>query len=449
MDGRGDVGVDNEEEEDISMKPPMKRTLAAVVIALLCLAGVTACGGGSSSSSGGSSEGTSTSQSGGSPSGGAGTSQIDSSKPPVHFALVGIQIPKYDALGNIEAGAEAAVSKINSEGGFGGREVTIGSCNSMLQPAVVTTCAHKTLAEKPVAMFGCDLAWGAAGLPIYAKAEVPSFSCLNSEADFTNPWSFGLQPGVFGTEAAAARFLCNRSDVHSVVLFTQDLPQYRETAPESLGPIFKECGKTIHYVYYPLEASDLTASVHQAVEYNPDFVITLGGGAQDVQFVQLFEQSGIPAEHIIGSSNSFAYEETLGPGGSVMEGTYSTQELASWGDTENPDVKGYLEAIESSSSKDPRNGEIQTGYQTMMWFYTVAKAVGFENFNSKTLTEFMRKESGTHIPMAREMVNPGPTEYPQVRQPYVQIVQWKEGKIHVEEEGTEEGWVPGFELPKG
>ncbi len=55
----------------------------------------------------------------------------------------------------------------------------------------------------------------------------------------------------------------------------------------------------------------------------------------------------------------------------------------------------------------------------------------------------MRTKSGVHIPLSRTLLNPGPKAYPQVKQPYVQISQWKNGNLKVVTKGTKKGWVLG------
>ncbi len=92
--------------------------------------------------------------------------------------------------------ADEIVTQLERKGG--GRELT---------PSVATACAHTTLGNHPVAMFGCELSWSAAGLGIYAKAGVPSFNCPNTTADFANPWSFAIVAGQVGDLHAGARYL--------------------------------------------------------------------------------------------------------------------------------------------------------------------------------------------------------------------------------------------------
>ncbi len=365
-------------------------------------------------------------------------------KPPVHFELITFQIPGSDLLTEFKAGADAAAKIINAKGGFGGRKVVIDTCNSMLQPSVATTCAHRTLANHPVAMFGCELAWSAAGLAIYAKAGVPSFNCPNTAADFHNPWSFAIVAGQVGDLHAGARYLCGRADVKKVVVFVPDLPSMHALTTPSAGPILQKCGKPVSsYIYYPLTATDLTPYVQQVVNDKPDFVLFSGIGGQVVEVFKAFQQAGFPASKVIGPDTDFVYQTILKQAGNTMNGAYSENVHASWSDASDPDVVTYLKAMKGTGV-DPRDPTVEWGYADVVWFYDAAKLIGFGKFNGRSLAKLMNTKSHVHMPLSRTLLNPGPKDYPQEKQPYVQISQWKNGKLGVVSKGTNKGWVYAF-----
>lgn len=415
-----------------------KHAAAGLVVALLSLSGLTACG------SGDDAETTSTGGAGSSTADAAAGGAIDESKPPVRFALNTLQIPGSDLLTPFAAGAQAAADEINANGGFGGRRVVIDSCNTQGQPASASVCAHKTLAKDPIAEFGCELTWTTTGLQLYAKAKVPSFNCLNSPEDFKNPWSFGAMPGGFGEMRAMARYLCSWSDVQKVVTFVLDLPTQRRDVPTAVEPVLDECGKEVEFVHFPLTATDLTPYVAEVLDHDPDFVITFPlSGAQVVQMFKAFQQSGFPADRISVPSSALNYETAMEPAGAAMEGAWSTLEFTNWDDESDPEIAEYLKAMEGSDV-DARSSNPQWGYQSIKWFYKVAEEVGFDEFDSRTLAEFMSTETGVDMPLSRELINPGPQGYPQVKQPYVQIVQWKDGQVNTITEGTDDGWILGY-----
>jgi branched-chain amino acid transport system substrate-binding protein len=371
------------------------------------------------------------------------STKIDAAKPPIHLALITFQVPGSDLLSFMKPGAQAAAKVINSKGGFGGRKLIIDSCNSMLQPAAATTCAHTTLKKKPVAEFGCELAWFASGLPVYAAAKVPSINCSNTPQDFTNAWNFGLNPSDIGQDGAAARWLCSQPNVKKVVVVKPDLTSLRANV-ETAMPLLQRCGKTIlSPVYFPLTATDVTPYVSAALSGKPDFVIFSSIGAQVVLFMKAFQQAGFPASKVTMPDTDAPFTN-IQQGGSAMDGAIVLSQFHSWGDTKDPDVAAYLKAMKGSGV-DPRDGNVQWGYSDVMFVYEAAKKIGFGKFNAVTLQKYMSTQRGLHIPLSRSLFNPGPKGFPQEKQPYVQISQIKGGKVVSLPTGAKkDGWVFGF-----
>lgn len=395
-----------------------------LLVIMLCVAGLSACGSGS---------------------GGSGRAKGAShNDKPVVFVLNTLKISGSDLLTPYAAGADAAAKQINARGGFGGRSVVIHTCNTMGQPSTTATCAHTTVADHPVAALGCELTWGEAALPVLAKAQIPSIMCLNTSQDFTNRWSFGLAASSFGEDRGMARYLCSRSGIRRVGVLTVDLPQLRDVANQAIGPVLQGCGKRVRYVYYPLNTTDLSPFVTKVLQGKPDFVMTFPlSGAQTPELFKDFEQSGFSASRMSAASSSFGYKETLRPAGAAMDGAYSTFEYESWGNTTDPQVAAYLRAMRGSGV-DPRNSNVEGGYQAVMALYAIAKRIGFGRLDSASLTSFLRSRTGVSLPLSRTLVNPGPSGHSQVKQPYVQIVRWEHGKLITVDRGTNHGWVRGY-----
>jgi branched-chain amino acid transport system substrate-binding protein len=411
------------------------KVIAAVAAALLATAALSACGSDDDTKTASTGGGTSPSAAGG------GT--IDSSKPPVVLSVNALKIQAVDILTPTLAGAEAAANVINAKGGIGGRKVEIKSCNTMYQPATGAKCARQTVSDKATAMVGCEPTWGNSGLPILSKAKIPTFNCPNTEPDWTDPWSFALTLGVNGDNQALATYLCTRDDVKKVVVFTQDIPVSRSATPAAVDPVLKGCGKSASYVYYPITGADLTPDVAKAVALKPDFVMTLGGGALAVQVFKLFTQAGMSPDKMSASGNAFANKSVLEPAGAAMDGVYGAVNVRSWSDTSDPGVAEYRKAMESSDV-DAEDTITETAYMTVMAIDTAAQEIGADAFDSQSLADWMNKANNVAIPTSREILNPGPEGYPQIKQPYNQIVQWKGGKLNVITEGTDDGWVRGF-----
>lgn len=373
-----------------------------------------------------------------------GGGAIDASKPPARFALVGIKVPGVTQFDFYKAGADAAARKINDAGGIGGREVVIDACNSQLQPAVATTCARRLLENEPIAQFGCEVVWSATGLKLFGREKIPSFNCPNTPEDFTDEWSFGLAVGGFGYQRAFARLACARDDVRKVVTFIHDVPQQRRDVVKAVGPVIEECGKAVEYVFYPVSGADLTPYINRVAREKPDFVIGMVGTPGTVQMLRGFRQAGIPAEKIGLPDSAIDYETVMANAGDALEGVYVASQYTNWAATDDPQIQEYLRATEGAA-EDGRNASTLAGYQAVMWFQAAAERIGPDELDGESLAAFMRSESGVAMPLSRELVNPGPEGFPQVKQPYTRLGRIAGEKLVPLTEGTEEGgWVLGF-----
>jgi ABC-type branched-subunit amino acid transport system substrate-binding protein len=314
----------------------------------------------------------------------------------------------------------------------------------MLQPATATTCAHKTIAKHPIAMFGCELAWSASGLQVYAKAKTPSVNCLNTDEDYSNPWSFGIVGGSLGQNRAMARWLCSRADVTKVVSLLPDNPVYHSTIyPKGPADVLKGCGKQSAVVYYPLTAVDVTQYVEKVASEKPDFVNVSAIGPQALNFFKVFQQQHIPPDKVAMPDIVFTKELT-DQGGASMNGAYMAGQFTPWGVKDDPDVADYLKKA-AGAAVDPRNPTVEWGYAYIMCFYTAAKEIGFDKFDGETLAAWLRTADGVKLPLSRAIKNPGPEGYAQVKQPYERIAQWTGGEFKIPPAGDDkDGWVYGY-----
>lgn len=399
------------------------KRLAALVTALLCGVAVAGCGGTSNNTS----------------SGGASNS-ASATKSPVVIDLVSMKLPGLDFLDTYNEGAVAAAKVINGQGGFGGRQLVIQQCNSMLEPSVATACAHKALSSNPTAMVGCEPAWGASGLQILGTKGVPSFNCLNGGPDFTSPYSVNVLAGGTGEYTAGATFICTLPNVKTVEWIAQNNTEQQQAVPPALTALFKKCGKTVSFEWFPQQAVDPSPYVVKVVQNHPDFVMINDGGAILVSMLKLFQQQGYPASHIYSSSAGLNYDQILKPAGSAANGVYFTDETDSWNDS-SPDVAAYLQAM--AGQTNPRNFAPMQIYADIMWIYTAAKNIGFSKFTPQALLQYTQNANGVHIPLSRTLVNPAPKGFSAVKQPYAEVLQWNNGKLVQVTKGTNAGWLQG------
>ncbi len=421
-----------------------KSRIVSAVALLGCAAALAACGSSSSSSSSSSSTvaANSSASSSGSSTGAATGS-------PITIALDGMKITGLDLLTQETAGAQAAVNKINAEGGFGGHKVVLAVCNSMVAAAPTTECAHKLVTSHPLAMIGCELNWGTSGaVQLFAAAHIPSFNCVNTTQDYTNPWNFGIQDGGYGDVRGTANWLCSQSNVHTVGVITADVPAEHQVVPQAMSPLAK-CGKKVNIIYFPPVATDYGPYVAKMVATHPDFVqLQAPSPPAALELIKNLHQAGFPSDHIGAASSGFDPNAWKAAGATLNGIHVQLEGFDSWNDTSNPDVAAYVKAMQASpqtagtTNIDSVNSE--TGYSDVMWLYTLGKTIGFDKLTGSAIANFMRTHNGIHIPLSRSLVNPGPKGYAQDKQPYTSLAQWENGKLVLVTNGTQNGFVYGY-----
>jgi ABC-type branched-subunit amino acid transport system substrate-binding protein len=366
---------------------------------------------------------------------------------PYHFSLITFRIPGVDLLTEFQAGANAAAKALNAKGGIGGHKVIIDACNTQFTPAGSTACAHLAVSNHAVSTFGCDLSWSAGGLPITEAAQIPSVNCLNTPADFNDPWSFGMNGSAIGQQRAAARYVCSQPNIHRAVMVSPGTAQLRSGSAVLGQLVLKGCNKAVSdTVFYTLGVADVTPIVQQVASLHPDFVLFSGIGAQVVLFFRGFQQNGIPPSHVAAPDTDFVYDVQLKSAGSSMVGAIALNQFKSWGLTSDPEVKAYIAAMKGSSV-DYRSATCTWGYFDVMLFAQAAKAIGYSNFNSVSFQKFMNTNHGLHVSLGRPktLFNPGPKKFPQEKNPYIQLTRWTGSKMVALPVGAnKDGWIFGY-----
>ncbi len=413
-----------------------RRVRGGVAVAFLCVVFVAGCGSSSSTSTASKSNATSSAAaSSGSSSTAAAT------KAPVTLLTVAPLVSGVDIYTGMVQGAQVAAARLNAAGGIDGRKVVIIPCNDMLSTAVDVECAHSALGKSPTAMIGCATTWGASGLQVFAAAKVPSLNCLNTPQDFTNPWSFGINPGSGpGVNASTIRYLCTQSSVHTIEMITYQSPAQETALPAELNPIAAGCHKTMAYTYYPVTAIDMTPFVIKALSEKPNWVIISAAGADAVSIIKSLHTQAFSSDDISIVDTAFT-PQVVATLGSILNGVVSMAQFASYGDVSNPEVVTYRNAF-AGTGISPNNPIVEWGYQYVMFVDAAAKAIG-TSFSPATLGHFMNTTTNFPIPLSRTLVNPGPSGKPQQKEPYGQLLRYDNG-VFTPVSGGDNGYFYGF-----
>ncbi len=421
----------------------VRRGVVVLAVSAVSAIAVAACGSSSSTTTSSAASSTSSATTSAAATTSASSSGAAATGSPDVFALITFKIPGLDFISDYLAGAQAAADVINKDGGIGGHPVKIITCNSMLAPGPTTLCAHQTLGQHPIAEFGCETSWSAAGLAVYAAAGVPSYNCTNSKVDYTSPWSFGMGTGAPGEAGAMAKYICQTMpNVKSIAYLSPADPEQEADIPLTLNPVFRGCGKTIAYTWIPFTTVDMAPLVTKVLQSKPGFIMTTIGQVQMVEVAKALQTAGYPTDQISLASNALDKKNVLDPAGSAVNGVYASDEWTGWGLTSQADVQAYQAACAAAGCANTNSGNVVQGYMYMMWFYTAAKNIGFAKFNAASLTAYGRSATNVPIAMSRTFLNPGPAATPSVKQPFVQILRWKNDTMSVvTNTGQANGWI--------
>ncbi len=421
--------------------PKAPRHLGTALVAALCLAAA-ACGSSSSSSPTSASASATTSATSAATTSAATTSAGASSKTPINVAMVSWKIAGDDELTPLTAGAEAAVKSVNASGGIFGRPLVLNTCNDMLAAGPATECAHETIAQHPIAMIGCSLAWGSTGLPVYEAAKVPSLSCLNVRPDVADPWDFGITPSAIGQDGAAAQYFCTLPDAHTIGFLSLAGTGTNIWLAQYAYPVLKACGKTWVSIYEPLTTIDQAPYVAKVMAGKPQYILSSVQIPQTPGVFSAFAQAGMPASHILAADVNFT-QQILSKAPS-MKGGIALLQFQPWTLTSNADVAAYQKALQGSSV-NPNDPTVQWGYSLATWLAKSLQHLGAANINSVALQQYWTTANNIPIPLTRLYTNPGPTSAPQIKQPYVRLAQWTGSTFNPLPVGpAKDGWIRGL-----
>ncbi len=142
--------------------------------------------------------------------------------------------------------AQAAVVQINNDGGLGGHELKLITCNDSGDPNKAADCARQAVDEGVAAMVGGFTANGDAIMPILDEAGIPWYAPPGiSSAELSSEDSYPITSGVLGL--AGLGQMAAEDGCDKVASINFDLP--------SSGSI-AQLGSTTNYYVVPVGLSD-------------------------------------------------------------------------------------------------------------------------------------------------------------------------------------------------
>ncbi len=114
--------------------------------------------------------------------------------------------------------AKAFARWVNANGGLGGHELTVLTCNDHNTPVGASDCARRAVKEKAVAVVGSYSQYGSAFMPPLEVAGIPYLGGYGiSDQEFTNALSYPVNGGQAALIAGSGRQLAQDCDQVSLV----------------------------------------------------------------------------------------------------------------------------------------------------------------------------------------------------------------------------------------
>ena len=399
------------------------RTAAAIVAVTGTAALATACGSSSSSSSNGS---------GGSSNASATTNTKLTGKPVVLY-----DITDTSGAGSISAvlqqfpvAEQAAVDHINNDlGGLDGRPFKLVKCDSQADPAATTACANSAVQGGAFAKIGLSVLWDN-GNKIFAKSGIVSNNAPVTASDSTSPTSFPFGGGAASEWPGEVKYWATKMGAKVGVTLADANAQGQVNVDLMQAEAKQIPGFKLEVVRLPIGA-DPTPSVAQVIGYHPDVVFTAAAGSAAVAVYRAFQQQGFPPTKIVNTGATVDQEtffNKVDP--SAVNGSYYSYEFDTYDDLTNPEVKEYRDAMKKYSSVEGKSEFYQWGFSDVMTIYNIAKKIGAAKFSAASYLAFMKTISGMNAFMGGPLsVASAPKAAPQIIQPQIRIVQFKDNKV--------------------
>jgi ABC-type branched-subunit amino acid transport system substrate-binding protein len=185
--------------------------------------------------------------------------------------------PPY-ALPQVKEAAEAAVAYVNGNGGAGGKQIELISCDDNMTPDGGALCAQQAIEENVVAVVG---SWSLFSDPVVAELEAAGIPNILptaiSPAENISPQTYAVFSS--STLGAAGLPFLKEQGCETVVLAAPENPQLENNYATYLLPAAVAAGVEMELVAYPGTTTDFTTVAQQISDKSS--CVLYGGGAPD------------------------------------------------------------------------------------------------------------------------------------------------------------------------
>ncbi|GAA4994885.1 hypothetical protein GCM10023205_79820 [Yinghuangia aomiensis] len=283
------------------------------------------------------------------------------------------------AVPEMVTGAQAAVNRINSEGGVNGRKLELISCDDQGNPNNAAACGRKAVSEKVAAVVGGLSIYDNQFMPILESAKIPYIgSTGTAPIANTNPISYPLSSGAVSYLASGKAMA--RSGCKKAAVFAADQPGV-DGAIENITRGLNQSGVTDVKPYkFPTSTSNFSSLVGTAQAAGAE-CIGISSGPQALAGIMLaVKKSGTitPINTILSNVVPELLKTVDFPAGKLTaDGLFYMPESGATGNTQQvldqyvADVAG----VKATGQAAALDGPSINGYNSVLLFAALAKTL--------------------------------------------------------------------------
>jgi ABC-type branched-chain amino acid transport systems, periplasmic component len=200
--------------------------------------------------------------------------------------------PPY-VLPEIPVGAQAAVNRVNAEGGINGRELELIICDDNGNPNDAAACARQAVNDGVAAVVGTFTLFGDSVIPLLEAAGIPDILPVAiSNTELSSEISFPVMDGSTVTSAVGG-LLARDENCTNVATFGTDFPQSHTNFDTFWEPAIVGYGADAATgVFVPATATDMAPFVAQATTDGADCLAFVTGVQQTAAGIVAAKASG-------------------------------------------------------------------------------------------------------------------------------------------------------------
>jgi ABC-type branched-subunit amino acid transport system substrate-binding protein len=193
-------------------------------------------------------------------------------------------------LPQIQTGAEAAVERVNADGGINGSKIQLISCDDQGNANGAAACGREAVEEKVVAVVGSFTLFGDSIMQFLDKAKIPAvFDNATSQLESTSANSFPIVGAIPPSVAALLSF--DQQGCTTTVLSASENAQSQAAYDVFFKPVADKNDIKTAFVTYPATTTDFSSVAAQIADAG-DCLVYAGGAPDSSAIMLALQQSG-------------------------------------------------------------------------------------------------------------------------------------------------------------